>query len=74
VAQHLRLGPELAQAQQQVEGGRRFQAWHQDVLEVNEQICRLRSVPPVKGEAELDALKKKLQKMFYRKRKKKSTG
>lgn len=71
LAQHLRLGPELDQAYKQVERGRRFQKWCQEAIEVNEQICRLRPVPEIEDEKELDTLKKKLRRKFSRKRKKK---
>ena len=36
----------------------------QQLVEVNEKICRLRPVQEVKEEKELEALKKKLQKQF----------
>ncbi len=64
LAQHLRLGPELEQVQHQVETGRRFQRWCQEVTELNEKICRLRPVPEVEDPGELEALKKKLRKRF----------
>ena len=53
LAQHLRLGPELDQVRQQVEAGRRFQDWYQEVIKTNEQICRLRPVPQIEDENEL---------------------
>ena len=69
LAQHLRLGLELDQAHREVETGYRFQNWYQEVVELNEKICRLRPVPEIKDEQELGKLKKKLQRRFSRKRK-----
>jgi len=64
LAQHLRLGPELEQVQQQVEAGRRFQRWCQEATELNEKICRLRPVPEVEDPRALETLKKKLRRRF----------
>ena len=72
LAQHLRLGPELDQAQKQIEEGHRFQKWCQEVLELNEKICRVRPVPEVEDKKELSELKKKLQRRFSQKRRKRS--
>lgn len=74
VAQHLRLGPELEQARQQVDTGHRFQGWCQKVVALNEDICRLRPAPEIGDEQELEALKKKLRKKFAMKRRKRSRG
>jgi len=74
MAQHLRLGPELEQARRQVEAGHRFQEWYQKVIETNEQICRMKPVFAIEDEKELDTLKKKLQRKFFSRRKRKSTG
>lgn len=74
LAQHLRLGPELDQVRRQVEAGRHFHGWCQEVIETNEQICRLRPVPEIEDEKELDTLKKKLRRKFFRKHKRKSIG
>jgi hypothetical protein len=41
-----------------------------ELVEVNEKICDLRPVREVEDEAELEALKKKLQRRFARKRSK----
>ena len=72
LAQHLRLGPELDQVRRQVETGQRFQAWCQEVVEMNEQICRLRPVPEIEDEKELERLKKKLRRKFLKKHTRKS--
>lgn len=69
--QHLRLGPELEQVHNQVEEGHRFQKWVREVIELNENICRLRPVPEVSEGKDLTALKKKLQRRFLLRRKKK---
>lgn len=73
MVQYLRLGPELDQVQKQVEEGRAFGRWYEEVMEINENICRLRPVPEIEDEKELDTLKKKLQRSFLRKQKKKSS-
>jgi hypothetical protein len=67
VAQHLRLGPELDQAQNQVENGRHFLLWYQEVVGLNAKICRSRQAPKIENEHELEALKKKLRMKFARK-------
>lgn len=71
LAQHLRLGPELGQAQKQVENGRHFLDWYQEVVALNAKICRLRKAPPVEDEEELGALKKKLRRKFFSRRREK---
>ncbi len=63
-AQNLRLGPELEKAQQEVENHRIFLRLSRELVEVNEKICRLRPVPRIQDERELEALKKKLRKQF----------
>jgi len=72
VAQHVRFGPELEHVQEQIEEGHRFQKWCQEILQVNEKICRLRPVPEVESTNELTVLKKKLQKKSSRKRTRRS--
>ena len=63
-ARNLRLGPELQKVSQEVENYRRFVAWSQELVEVNERICEHRPVQEIKDEQELEQLKKKLQKQF----------
>jgi hypothetical protein len=65
-AQNLRLGPELQKVGREVENYRRFVEWCQQWVGVNERICRLRPLPELKGERELEELKKKLQRRFTR--------
>ena len=72
VAQHLRLGPDLDQVRKQVEQGRRFLDWYEEFMETNEQICRLRPVPEIADDKELETLKKKLRRRFFLRRRRKS--
>ena len=72
MAQNLRLGPELDKVQKEVETYKHFNRLCHEAIEVNEQICRLRPVPLIEDEKELDTLKKKLRRKFFRRRKKKS--
>lgn len=72
-AQNLRLGPELQKALQEVENYKEFNRLYREAIEVNEHICLLRPVPKIEDEKELDALKKKLRRKFFGKRKRKST-
>jgi hypothetical protein len=63
-AQNLPLGPELEKARNELENHKTFQRLCREVVEINENICMLRPVVPIKDEKELDALKKKLRKQF----------
>jgi hypothetical protein len=63
-AQNLRMGAELEKVRKELENHRIFLRLCQQLVEVNEKICRLRPVPVVKDEKELEALKKKLQRQF----------
>lgn len=67
VAQYLRLGPELEKAEREVRACEQFETWRRQVIEVNEKICRLKPVPRIEDEKELEALKKKLRAKFARK-------
>ena len=66
-AQNLRLGPELEKVEQEVANYRRFVELCDELVQVNEQICRLRAVPEVRDEGELARLKKTLQQKYSRK-------
>lgn len=66
-AQNLRLGPELEKVEQEVANYRRFVELCGELVQVNEQICRLRAVPEVTDERELARLKKTLQQKYSRK-------
>lgn len=67
LAQNLRLGPELEKVRKETQTYKRFVALCQEAIEVNEKICRLRPVPQIKDQEELDELKKKLRRMFFKK-------
>jgi hypothetical protein len=67
VAQSFRLGPELEKAQQEAKAYSQFESWRRQVVEINEKICRLRPVPEIEDERELEALKKKLRTLFVKK-------
>ncbi len=56
-AQHLRLGPELEKAEQELANYREFLRLCDELVLVNAQICRLRPVSEI-AESELAALKK----------------
>jgi hypothetical protein len=66
-AQNLHLGPELQQVESELANYRRFVALCGEIVEVNEQICRLRPVPTLSDERELAQLKKTLQRKYSRK-------
>ena len=67
-ARTLRVGPELEKFTQEVDNYRVFLELTRELVEVNEKICDLRPVREVEDEAELEALKKKLQRRYARKR------
>lgn len=67
-AQNLRLGPELEKARREIENHRVFHRLCRKLVDVNEQICRLRPVVRIQDEKELEELKKKLQRQFPGKR------
>lgn len=73
LAQNLRLGPELDKVRKEIETYRRFGHLCQEAIEVNEQISRLRPVPEIEDQKELEELKKKLRRKFFRKQRKKPT-
>ena len=70
-AKNLKLGPELQKCSEEVANYRSFLKICDELVEVNERICDLRLVPEIKDDAELEGLKKKLQKLFWKKHKKK---
>lgn len=74
LAQNLRFGPEVEKVQREVDAYRHFVRLSQEVVEVNEKICRLRPVPEIEDEEELTALKKKLQRRFLKRSKGKLRG
>ena len=71
-AQNLRLGPELEKTRKEIVNYKKFTELCQEAIRVNEKLCRLRPVPRIEDEKDLDTLKKKLRRKFSRKRRKKS--
>lgn len=51
-----------------------FLKYCEEIVEVNEKICELRSVPEISNKNELEELKKKLQKHFVKKYKERLSG
>jgi hypothetical protein len=63
-AQSLRLGPELEKARKELVNYDRFLGLCKELVEVSEQICRIRPFEMIEDEAELEALKKTLRRQF----------
>jgi hypothetical protein len=70
-AQSLTFGPQLEKVRSELECHKVFQRLCRELVEVSEKICMIRPVAPIKDEKELDALKKKLRKLFSGKRRRK---
>jgi len=70
-ARNLPLGPELEKVEKEVQRHRIFVQLCEEIVAVNDEICRLRPVPVVDDENELEQLKKKLRRHFAAKRTKK---
>jgi len=70
-ARNLPLGPELEKVENEVRRYRIFVQLCEQIVAVNDEICRLRPVPVVDDENELEQLKKKLRRHFAAKRTKK---
>ena len=68
-AKNLKLGPELKKYSEEIDNYRRFLKICDELVDVNERICDLRPVLEVKGDNELEMLKKNLQKLFWKKHK-----
>jgi hypothetical protein len=73
-AKDIKLGPEVKKYMEETENYRNFVKLCDEIIQVNEMIADLRPTAEVKDAAELDRLKKNLQKYFAKKYKKKSTG
>ena len=69
-AQNLRLGPEVAKVEKELENYRRFLGLCTELVRVNERICRRRPAPEVSDEKELEQLKKTLRQKYERRRRK----
>ena len=67
-ALNLTLGPELEKVENEVRRYHTFVQLCDEIVAVNDEICRLRPVPVVDDENELERLKKKLRRHFAAKR------
>ena len=70
-AKSLKLGPEIQKYKEEIENYHHFQQLCAKIIRVNEEICKLRPLPVVKNNHEMEELKKKLQEHFRKKYKKK---
>lgn len=61
LAQNLHPGPELNKAKREVDAYKQFEKWHQEVVALNMEICRLRPVDTQSEQHDDDAGKKKLR-------------
>jgi len=73
-AQNLHLGPELAKVQGEVANYKQFGRLCQEAIKVNEALCFLRPAPEIEDEQELNSLKKKLRRKFFKRPGGKSIG
>jgi hypothetical protein len=73
-AKSLRLGPELQKYMEETANYRKFLRFCEELVELNEKICDLRSVPEIEDKNEREELKKKLQRLFRKRLKRKWTG
>ena len=69
-AQHLRLGPELEKAERELANYRQFAQLCDELVAVNEQLCRARPVTEL-PDRELAALKKRLRQKYSKRLKRK---
>mgnify|MGYP003526272516 FL=1 len=67
-AKNLKLGPELQKYSEEIARSHHFLKMCDELVEINERICDLRPVSEVKDDNELEMLKKKLQKLFLKRR------
>ena len=70
-AKNLKIGPELQKVITETNNYRTFLNLCDEIVQTNEKICDLRTVPEIVDESEAEALKKKLQTHFRKKYKKK---
>ena len=73
-AKDIKLGPEVKKYMEETGNYRNFVKLCDEIIQVNEKIADLRPAAEVKDAAELDRLKKNLQRHFMKKCKKKLTG
>lgn len=67
-AKNLKLGPELQKYMGEIANHRSFVRICEQLVEVSQEICEHRPLPEIADGNELEALKKKLQRIFRRKR------
>lgn len=72
-AKNLKLGPELEKYVKETGHYRDFLRLSEELVQVNERICELRSVREVEGRRESEELKKKLLEIFRKRFKKRWT-
>lgn len=72
-AKSIPLGPELEKYTTEIDNYHKFLEICGELVQINEQICRLRPVPQMKNDIEAAGLKKKLQRRFKKKYKEKWT-
>ena len=70
-AKNLKMGPELQKVMTETDNYRIFLNLCDKIVQTNEKICDLRTVPEIADENEAERLKKKLQNRFMKKYKKK---
>ena len=73
-AKNLTMGPEIQKVMTETDTYRAFQNLCDEIVQTNEKICDLRTIPEISDDSEVARLKKKLQNRFRTKYKKKSTG
>jgi len=72
-AKNLKLGPELKKYMEEIANYRSFLKICDEIVQLNERICDLRTIPVVEDKNEGEDLKKKLQMFFRRKYRKRLT-
>ena len=73
-AKNLKLGPEVKKYMEEIANYRSFLKICDEIVQTNERICDLRTIPVVEDKNEEEDLKKKLQMLFRRKYRKRLTG
>ena len=71
-AKNLKLGPELQKYIEEIDNYKVFLKLCSELVQVNEKICDLRSIPEIEDKNEAEELKKKLQMLLRKKSTKKS--
>ena len=73
-AKNLRLGPELEKYMKETGNYRDFLKLSEELLQVSERICELRSIRQIEDRTELEELKKKLLEIFRKRFRRRWTG